>query len=263
VSLLDFQKALGRKVRTPVGKNALNGLHLTRDERARVDAITKSAGFRFTIDVQQSWSVDRASKAARLTLSVLPVRKRRRLLDEWVGSGGGTASFYNAEADAFLDFIAKHLPEPSHELALCNLEKATLLASEGSRHFIEPDPSRLDAPNSVLRLGAYSSIVLLHAKPELLLAALDGAPFPPLSQNIISLLFAPGLRGLFREATDGEVTLLKKLVKPVKFRTLLGEGYPREIIEALLVAGGAEYAEPKKQNKLGKSTTNVKRHSQS
>jgi len=236
--------ALGRKVRTPVGKNALNGLHLTRDERGRVDAITKSAGFRFTIDVQRSWSLGRASNAARLTLSILPVRERRRLLDQWVGSGGGTASFYNAEADVFLDFIAKHLPDPSHELTLCNLEKATLRASEGSRHFIEPDLARLDAPNSVLRLGAYSSIVLFHTQPELLLAALEGSPLPPLSQNTISLLFAPGLPGLFREATDGELTLLKRLAKPAECRTLLGEGYPREMIKALLLAGGAEYLEP-------------------
>ncbi len=243
MSLLDFQKALGRKVRTPIGKNALNGLHLTRDERARVDAITNSAGFRFTIDVQQSWSVGRASNAAHLTLSVLPVRERRRLLDEWVGSGGGTASFYNAEADAFLDFIAKHLPEPSHELALCNLEKATLLASEGSRHFVEPDLSRLDAPNSVLRLGAYASIVVFHTEPKLLLAALDGSPLPPLSQNTISLLFAPGLPGLFREATGEEVTLFQSLANAVEFRALLREGHPRELIEALLLAGGAEYLE--------------------
>lgn len=243
MSLLDFQIALGRNVRRPVGKDRLSGLHLTRDERARVEMITKSAGFRFTIAVQESWSVARAGKAARLTLSILPVHKRRRILDDWVRRGGGTSSFHNAEADAFLDYVAEHLPDPSHELTLCKLEKGTHRASEGSRHFVEPDLSRLDAPNCVLRAGRYSLIVPFYAEPKLLLAALDGHPLPPLSRNIISLLFAPGLRGLFREATDEEVTLFKRLANSVEFGTLLREGHPRNLIEALLLAGGAEYLE--------------------
>ncbi len=166
MSLLDFQIALGRNVRRPVGKDRLSGLHLTRDERARVEMITKSAGFRFTIAVQESWSVARAGKAARLTLSILPVHKRRRILYEWVRRGGGTASFHNAEADAFLDYVAEHLPDPSHELTLCKLEKGTHRASEGSRHFVEPDLSRLDAPNCVLRAGRYSLISTLLCRTE-------------------------------------------------------------------------------------------------
>jgi hypothetical protein len=241
MSLLDFQTALGRAVRAQVGEDALCGIDFATGERACLAAMIESPGFRFTVDVQRSWSVGRASKAARLTLSILPAGKRRRLLDEWVSAGGGTASFFAAEAEAFLDFIAKHLPDPSHELTLCRVEQATLRASEGSRHFVAPNPSRLDVPGCVLGAGQYAALVQFHAEPHLLLAALGGQPLPPLSPHVIPMLFGPGMDGLFRQATDDEVTLWERLVEPVGLTALLREGHRREAIEALTSTGCAEY----------------------
>jgi hypothetical protein len=54
------------------------------------------------------------------------------------------------------------------------------------------------------------------------------------------MLFAPGLDGLFRAATDEEVTLWERLVEPVGFTALLQEGHRRDVIEILTLAGGAE-----------------------
>jgi len=242
MALGDFQTALGRLVRVPAGAGPLYGLALSTSERARLATLVESAGFRFTVDVQRSWCAGRAAKAARLTLSILPPEARQRLLNEWVSAGGGTASFFAAEAEAFWDFIAQHLPDPSHALTLCRVEQATLRASEGAYHFVVPHLSQLDTPGGVLRTGRYATLVRFHAEPHLLLAALLGEqPLPPLSPDAIPMLFGPGLEGLFRLATGEEVALWERLVVPVALTVLLREGHRRETIEALVLAGGAEY----------------------
>jgi hypothetical protein len=177
MSLRDFQSALGASIRRPAVRES---------EGAALDAIVDSAGFRFTLDVQRSWCRGRAAKSARLTLSILDADLRERLLDTWVASGGGAASVLTAEADAFLDFIASHLPDPSHALTICRLEQATLRASAGT-----------------------SAIVHFHADPDQLFAAIGtGAALPPVTaEPVVSILFAPGLDGLSRVATVDEVAL--------------------------------------------------------
>jgi hypothetical protein len=240
VSLLNFQTALGRAVQTSPADDPLCGLDFTADERARLVALVESAGFRFTVDVQRSWSVGRAAKAARLTLSILAPEERCWLLDEWVSNGGGTASFFAAEADAFLEFIAERQPNPSHALTVCRIEQATLRASEGSRNFTVPDLSCLDAPGCLLGAGCYAALVRFYAEPHLLLAALEGQPLPPLSPYAISMLFGPGLDGLFREATGEEVALWERMVERAEFTALLQEGHQRDIIEGLILTGVAE-----------------------
>lgn len=190
MSLRDFQSALGASIRRPAVREP-EGLEVRQPEGAALDAldpIMDSAGFRFTIEVQRSWCRGRAAKSTRLTLSILDADLRKRLLDTWVASGGGAASVLTAEADAFLDFIASHLPDPSHALTICRLEQATLRASEGT-----------------------ASIVHFHADPDQLLAAIAagrGAALPPVTaEPVVSILFAPGLDGLSRVATVEEVAL--------------------------------------------------------
>jgi hypothetical protein len=182
----------------------------------------------------------RAAKAAQLTLSILPASQRKDLLEEWVNSGGGTASFFAAEADAFLDFIAGHLPNPSHILTVCRLEQATLRASEGALRFAPPDLSRLDAPDCLLSVGRSAALVRFHAEPRLVFAALAGEPFPPLSLEVMPVFFGPGLDGLFHLAKVEEVVLWERLVTPVALTELLREGHSREAIETLVRAGVVE-----------------------
>ena len=241
MALLDFQTALGRLVRIPAGGDPLHGLDLNSAERELLARLVESTGFSFTVQIQRSWCKGRAAKAAWLTLSFLPVEERHRLLDKWVGAGGGTASFFATEADAFLNFIAEHLPDPSHVLTVCQMEQGTLRAGEGVRDFVSPDLLQLDAPDCVLRVGRYAKMVRFYAEPRLLLTAQRQHPLPPLSPVAISVLFGPGLDGLFRVATDGEVALWKRLAVPTAVTVLLQEGYRREAIEALALAGGAEH----------------------
>jgi hypothetical protein len=242
VSLVDFQSAVGRLVRAATGPDPLRGLRLDPDERARLAALRESAGFRFTVDVQRSWCAGRAARAAKLTLSLLPAAERRRVLDDWVNAGGGTASFVATEADAFLDFIAGRLRDPSHTLTLCRFEQAALRASEGALGFVRPDPSLLEGTGRLLRAGRHAALVRFHAAPHLVLAALDGAPLPPLSGEATAVVFGPGLPGLSRMATPEESALWERLAVPTARAELSGEGYRVETIEALVAAGVVEPA---------------------
>ena len=240
MALLDFQSALGRMVRAPAGADSLPALHLTPDERLDLTALADTAGFRFTVEVQRSWCTGRAAKAAWLTLSILPPPRRERLLAEWVNGGGGTASFVASETEAFLEFIAAHLADPSHELTVCRMEQATLRASEGARYFVAPDRRLLDSPDCVLRPGRHATLVMFHAEPDLLMASLGRPPLPPLSPRNIPVLFAPGVEGFCRLTTEEEVALYERLRAPANMAQLLREGHKRDTIEGLCSGGALE-----------------------
>ncbi|HEV2201113.1 MAG TPA: hypothetical protein VGR73_14945 [Bryobacteraceae bacterium] len=241
--LLDFQTALGRLVRAPDGGDPLRTLDLGADDRSRLEALAESPGFRFTVGVQRSWCIRRAANAGYMTLSILPDNLRRRLLDEWTNSGGGTSSFFATEAEALLDFIADRLPHPSHELTACRLEQAALRANEIAARFRAPDLDRLDNARCVVRRGRYAAIVLFYGEPDLILGALlEHRPHPPVLAETTAVLFGPGLDRLYRPASGSEVTLWKRLTAPVAIPVLRREGYRRDVIETMLRAGAVEYA---------------------
>ncbi|MBA2704399.1 MAG: hypothetical protein H0U60_11160 [Blastocatellia bacterium] len=136
--LVDFQTALGRLVGVQQGTNPLDGLNLDTRESQYLEALQKTPGFLFSRSIQRSWCIGRAAKSAHLTLSFLPENERQELLNEWIDSGAGTQSFYDAQAGAFLDFISRRLINPSHEFSVCQLEQATLLVGEGRNYFTPP-----------------------------------------------------------------------------------------------------------------------------
>ncbi|HVO23997.1 MAG TPA: hypothetical protein VMW56_10250 [Candidatus Margulisiibacteriota bacterium] len=247
MSLLAFQTALGRLVRVPVSNDStgtsdpFEGLALTDDERAQLAAIADSRGFRFTVGIQRSWCEGRAAKGAGITLSIMPPAERRRLVSEWVNAGGATNSFFASEADAFLDFIARRLPEPSHALTVCRMEQAVYRASDAALTFTPPDLSALNRPEAALRTGRSASLVFFFAEPYLLLDALVRAqPLPALSDQPLPVLFAPGLPGLFRLASCDERALWERLAEPVTVRALSRRRHARSTILALVTAGAAE-----------------------
>lgn len=244
MALIDFQTALGRLVRAPHGGDPLRDLNLDTTEHSYIQALTESTGFRFTVSIQRSWCIGRAEKAASLTLSILAKDERQRLLDEWINSGAGTRSFYAIEADAFLDFIIEHLNNPSHELTVCQLEQATLRASNGTNYFAAPNLLRLNDPNCSLRRGSYAGLVRFYAEPRRLLDSLQKhEPLPPLSSEVMTMLFSPGVRQLCRPASTEEVSLWDRLDATVAVRALLDEGFQQKTFETLLEVGAIEYAD--------------------
>jgi len=222
--LLDFQTAFGDA------------------ERACVDAPPQSAGFRFTVAVQRSWCARRAVNAGLLALSILRDDTRRRLLDAWINSGGGTSSFFAVEADALLDYIAEQLPDPSPELTLCRFEQLTLRANHRASFFKAPDRALFD-PQRLIRRAHHAGVLLFHGKSDLLLnALLQRKPLPDFSLEVTALLIAPGLQPLCRIASAHEKELWMALTMPTAAAGLLGDGFRRDVMQTLLHVGALEYA---------------------
>jgi len=244
MALLDYQTSLARLVRVSNGGDPSPGVLLTPRERRYLADLPGNSAFCFTVRVQRSWCTGRAAKAAYLTLSVLPTERRERLLEEWVGSGGGTHSFVGAESEAFLDFIGRRLPDPSHELTICRMELAALRSSEGSLRFERPELSRIDRTDCVLLRGRYAEVVHFYEEPERVLnALLKREPCPALSLDITTLIFGPGLDRLYMRASSMDAVLYDRLWSPVSTANLLAEGFNRETIERLLEGGVLEYVE--------------------
>lgn len=245
MGLLDFQTAMGRLVRAPDGGDPLRSLHLDERERASLAALKQSSGYQFTVGVQRSWCVGRATNAGYLTLSILDPEVRSRVLDEWTNSGGGTSSFFAAETEAFLDFIAQRLPDPSHELTVCRLEQATLRANEGASTFTQRDPALVDAPECMLRRGRHAGVVMFYGEPDRILNALVNHErlLPVSDAAVVTMLFGPGLEGLCRPASQLEIALLARVGSGVELSVLMREGWRLEEIKAMLRAGFVEYAE--------------------
>jgi hypothetical protein len=212
--LRDFQTALGRMVLNAHAGDSLCSLHLDATERECLDTLPATPGFRFTREVQRSWCESRAANAAYLTLSILSDASRRAILDEWVRSGGGTASFFGSEAEGLLNFIAQRLPAPSRELNVCRFEQAVIRASIQSSGF--RPPALLDKAHEVRR-ARHASLVM-------------------------TLLIAPGLMSLHRAVSLQERLLWDRLAAPVAVGTLEAEGFAQDLLEAMLHIGALEYA---------------------
>lgn len=250
MSLLAFQTGLGRMVRAPASADSdgrpadpLEGLTLADDERAQLRALADSRGFRLTRGIQRSWCEGRAVKAASATLSMLPPAERRRLVKKWVDAGGSTGSFFASEAVAFLDFIAQQLPDPSHPLTVCQMEQAVHRVSEEAITFSPPDLCAINTPDALLRVGKGASVVYFFAEPARILDALDGGqPLPPLSEKPLSVLFAPGLPGLFRLASEDEDVLWSRHRGGVAGHLLSQDRRTWLAIEAFVTIGAAELA---------------------
>jgi hypothetical protein len=239
MSLSSFQIALGRTVRASTAQ--LDDLNLSSEERIRLPRLLASSGFRFTASIQRSWCEGRAAKGALLTLSVLPRAQRRQLVGEWVERGGGTNSFFAAEADAFLDFLAPRLPDPSHALSLCRFERAALCVEQVAARFVPPTGAALDNATGRLRTGRHAALVTFCAEPDQLLAALNGdAPLPPVSETMFPILVAPGLVDLTGPAEITEAALWQSLERSPTVSDLLRDGHSRDTIRMFLAVGAAE-----------------------
>src|SRR5688572_853110 len=216
----------------------LRGVSLDEGESRYFEDLRETPEFRFYASVQRSWCIARATKAAHLTLSFLKQEERERLLDEWVDSGSGAQSFFGVEAEAFLDFIDKHLSDRPCELAVCRFERATLRASEGANVFVAPDTASLQNADRFVCRGSYAALVHFKADPGQLVQS----PLADLFAANLILMFSPALPQLWREPSPNEIDLWNALDAPRSVRTLLDDGHSIETLETLLSEGAIQYA---------------------
>jgi hypothetical protein len=242
MGLLDFQTAMGRLVRAPDGGDPLRSLHLDERELASLAALKESSGYQFTVGVQRSWCVGRSKNAGYLTLSVLTEDVQKRMLDEWTDCGGGTSSFFAAETEAFLDFIAERLPDPSHELTACRLEQATIRASDGAAAFAAPDPALLEQPGFVLRRGRYAGVVRFYGEPDRILNGLvNREGLPPVSAVAeVVMLFGPGLEQFCCSASVRQTDLWERVGSGVGLSAVMREGHRWDDVAMMLRGGVVE-----------------------
>ena len=216
----------------------LRGVSLEDGESRYLENLRDTPEFRFYASVQRSWCIARATKAANLTLSLLPQEVRERLLDEWVDSGSGAQSFFGVEAESFLDFISGRLADRSRESIICQFERATLRAGNGARDFVSPDPASLQQPDSCLRRGTYAALVRFEANPDQV--PNSPGPLADLFSAGLTILFSPGVAQLWHEPSPEEVALWNALDSPIPVRTLLSHGHSVETLERLLAQGAIE-----------------------
>ncbi|HET8997531.1 MAG TPA: hypothetical protein VFN42_12760 [Acetobacteraceae bacterium] len=245
MTLAAFQAALGHLVRSGES-GGWDQPALSANERVLLHDVAESAGLRLTAAIQRSWCEGRAAKAARLTLAMLPPAERRGLVEAWVAAGGGTNSFHATETERFCAFIAERLADPSHALTVCRLEQATMRAALASETYV---PVRCDAepdPDCALVAGRGAGLVPFFASPAEVLGALRGGVWPACGPVQAWLLFAPGLDGLARPASEAETLLWFRLTRAVAagetVKTLVAAGFEPALIRAFLGIGAAEPA---------------------
>jgi hypothetical protein len=214
--LTDFQRAWGLAVRTgkPPGRS-FRGCTLA--ERTFLEDLAYSDDFRVTLLVQRSWCEHRTRSAARLTLAALPQDQGLALIAKWLARGGGTSSFSASEADELLEFIARRLSDPSPALTLCRMEQAVHRASLASATFVPRE-----APTCDPLLARARGAAIVHLGGEL------------------SVLFAPGLADLHREATGEEIELWRACENPLRLSAAVSAGHSREGVTRLIAAGALE-----------------------
>jgi hypothetical protein len=250
MSLLDQQMVIGRYLRAdsaePLDAPTIDLRQIGAvdpKELATLAELAQSPGFHFTRRVQRSWCLSRTEAGAKLTLSILPSEQRTQLVESWVAAGGGTAFDPADEAEAFLEYIASRLADPSHELTVCRMEQATYRASQAALDFIPPDPALLDQPATILRAGKGAALVRFFAEPQRLFEAIEAkAPLPPIGDRYFPVLFAPGLPMQLRVASTDEVLLWGMLVQPIAVGLLARDNETRHVIKTLCAIGAADAA---------------------
>ena len=175
----------------------------------------------------------------QLTLSILSTEQRRQLVNDWVDAGGGVAFDPASEAEAFLEFVAGRLNDPSHAMTVCRVEQAAYRAGGAALWFRLPEPSALDHPGAVLCAGKDAALVRFFAEPQRLFASIAAkAPLPPLSDKCFLVLFAPGLPMLCRDANNEGAAIWGKLAHPIPVEQLFD--FTKPAIGALFRIGAVE-----------------------
>lgn len=223
--LSEFQTAMGRLIRAPAWGDAplerFADLGLSEAETAQIAAALTKPSVAFQVNIQRSWARYKSGEGAAFTLSCLSAAQRASLIEGWVELGGGTDLLIMREGHAFLDYIAEHLPNPSHELSICRMEQAIHLANGGAVSFT---PLAVDAALAAPLLTKHpeATLVDFHTDPNALLECTQQQrPLPPVGAHTASWLIAPGVPGLVQFANIEQIRAMRRLTQPTSPQALL------------------------------------------
>ena len=205
----------------------------------RPGPLPETPGLRLTRSIRRTWCRGRVAVGAQLTLAALPQARAAALLDEWVDLGGGSGTFFAAEAEAFLEFAASRLDDPSHALSICRFECAVVRAGTAAAWFT---PAEFVAGTPLTR-GRYASLVTFAGRPADLLSAIEHrAVLPPPSRRQRFLLLAPGIPGFWRAASGTERRIMEQLAVNPYLSELATIGIGTDLARRFLAEGVIEPA---------------------
>ncbi|MBV9579781.1 MAG: hypothetical protein JO057_14420 [Chloroflexi bacterium] len=208
MTLAEWQASLSELVIADADAAPVAEAELSDPERAWLQHLPRTAGFKITRDVQRWWREFRVQTAAPLTLSVLDVDRRAALVGEYVRRYPRPSSFVAREAMPFLDLAVELASDVSHLAALAEFERAMLVLGDAlasGRPLLSSGQLR---QADVVSVHPLAQVVCFEAPPEVVLgAASRGRPMPAATDRAHWLLIAPGLSNLARACTDAEATL--------------------------------------------------------
>ncbi|MBV9134215.1 MAG: hypothetical protein JO318_16040 [Chloroflexi bacterium] len=217
MSLLTWQTALAEFVTARASDDtaqlrSAGGPSLTARESTWLAAISSSAGFKLTCDVQRWWREFRIQQAAPLTLGALNAEWRALLMAEYIRRHGRPSSFFLREALPFLDLANELAYDVPHIAALAAFERAMLRLG----HALADNPGlaqvhELRGEGSI-EADPLAEVVRFQAPPgQVLAAASRGLPFPAVEDQSYWILVAPGLSNLAAGCTSADVRLLQSI----------------------------------------------------
>lgn len=235
--LHDLQTALGVMVTARGTAGAgFDGLALTPEERGWLEGLAGTPGLAVTRHIGHWWRETKLRMAARLTLAVLDVDARERLIQDYLEATPCASLFFIPEALGFLDYTLLSAPEVPHLLDIARFERALLLAREAAP--LPPGatpPAEEWRPEWRITPHPSAAAVAFAAPPTLLLGALlGGGRLPAPQPEPTPVLIAPGLPHLWRPATPHEAALFSRAQKGLTVGDLHAED---EVLSALLRAG--------------------------
>jgi len=204
MSLHNLQNALVEKILTEPARrkfsiqSAINDKNydLDDDEKAWLDMLDDTTGFKVTCDIQQWWRLARLKIATPLTLRMLNQLKLGNFLEEYQACVPCTTLFFSAEAIALKDFLLTRCADEQHLISIIEFECALKIAHE-YQYFSSCEMQSTEKLNMDNLLTAPATeFVVFYSNPVSLLGTLmTGELVPEIEDNKYTVIISPLING--------------------------------------------------------------------